>query len=105
MFYSTDAPATRAFVRDRLGVAAHDGREGWLIFDVPEAEVGRLPVERSAHDLSFHCDDVAATVRELEGRGVVFRAPIEDRGYGLVTRFELPGVGPVQLYRPRDDRG
>ena len=104
MFYSTDAAATRAFLRDRLGFPAHDVGDGWLIFDMPEADLGCHPGERPAHDVSFYCDDVAATVKEREARGVVFHGPIEDHGYGLVTHFELPGVGPVQLYQPRYEK-
>lgn len=39
-------------------------------------------------------------MRELESRGVEFTMPVEDHGYGLVTRFEVPGGFDVQLYQP-----
>ena len=42
-----------------------------------------------------------ATVAELERKGVEFVAPIEDEGYGVVTRFKLPGAGEMGLYEPR----
>ena len=30
-----------------------------------------------------------------------FTGPVEDRGYGLVTFFRVPGGFDVQLYQPR----
>lgn len=47
------------------------------------------------------CHDVHGTVAELEGRGVEFVTPIEDEGYGLVTRLKVPGAGLLGLYEPR----
>jgi hypothetical protein len=34
-------------------------------------------------------------------KGVEFTQPIEDRGYGLVTFFKVPGGFTVQLYQPK----
>jgi catechol 2,3-dioxygenase-like lactoylglutathione lyase family enzyme len=107
MFYTSEAQALRAFLRDKLGLPASDVGEGWLIFDLPEADLGCHPADpqRGApsgrHDVSFYCDDVEKTVAELTARGVKFTRPIEDRGYGLVTFFEAPGGFEVQLYQPR----
>jgi len=101
MFYSTDAEATRAFLRDKLQFAHSDVGDGWLIFDPPEADLGVHPGDKPMHDMSFYTKDVAATVAELKERGVAFTQEIQDCGYGLVTYFEMPGVGPVQLYQPK----
>ena len=38
MFYSSDAEGLREFLRDKLGFKATDVGDGWLIFDLPEAE-------------------------------------------------------------------
>ena len=43
MFYSSKADALRAFLRDTLGFRGTDVGEGWLIFDVPEADMGVHP--------------------------------------------------------------
>ncbi len=51
-------------------------------------------------ELSFWCDDLEATVATLKAKGVTFTAEVEDHGYGLVTFFEIPGAGTVQLYQP-----
>ena len=52
-------------------------------------------------DISFYCDDIQQTVDELTKKGVKFKGKIEDRGYGLVTYFQVPGDFYIQLYQPR----
>lgn len=106
MFYSSEADELRAFLRDKLGFSGTDVGEGWLIFDAPEADLGVHPTEiggapSGTADISFYCDDIEGTVRELQSRGVEFLAPIEDHGYGFVTYFRVPGGFKVQLYQPR----
>ena len=106
MFYSSNADELRAFLRDKLGLSGSDVGGGWLIFDPPEADLGVHPTDSGSPasgtaDLSFYCDDIAATVRDLEARGVEFTTAIEDHGYGLVTFFRVPGNFEVQLYQPK----
>ena len=106
MFYSSSAAELRAFFRDKLGFQGTDVGEGWLIFDLLEADLGVHPTDSGSvpsgtADISFYCDDVASTVRELQGRGVEFTQPIEDHRYGLVTYFMAPGNLRIQLYQPR----
>ena len=106
MFYSSKAAELRAFLRDKLGLKGVDVGEGWLIFDAPEADLGVHPTEdgeppSGTADISFYCDDIEATVRELEAKGVEFTGPVEDHGYGLVTHFMVPGDFEVQLYQPK----
>ena len=110
MFYSSEPEALRAFLRDKLGLSGFDVGDGWLIFDVPEADLGCHPADADgapsgAHDISFYCDDIEGTVLNLKKRGVEFTMPIEDHGYGLVTRFAVPGGFDVQLYQPRYRKG
>ena len=105
MFYSSEADALRAFIRDKLGFSATDIGGGWLIFDVPEADMGCHPTEgdeppSGTMDISFYCDDIHTTVAELRGRGVEFVDEVENHGYGLVTHFRVPGNFKVQLYQP-----
>jgi catechol 2,3-dioxygenase-like lactoylglutathione lyase family enzyme len=111
MFYSSEPEALRAFLRDKLGFRGHDVGGGWLIFDLPEADMGCHPAEKEqgttagTHDISFYCDDVEKTVAELKARGVEFTEPITDRGFGLATHFKMPGNCAVQLYQPRYTKG
>ncbi len=100
MFYSPAADELRAFIRDKLGFAYRDVGEGWLIFDLPAAELGCHPGEGAAHEISLTCDDIHATVAELRQRGVEFTKEVEDVRYGLSTKIKLPGGGEVELYQP-----
>lgn len=107
MFYTSQPDDLRSFLRDKLGLAAHDVGGGWLIFDLPEADMGCHPADAEngapsgRHDVSFYCDDIEKTVAELKGKGVEFTDPVEDHGYGLVTHFKVPGGFAIQLYQPR----
>jgi catechol 2,3-dioxygenase-like lactoylglutathione lyase family enzyme len=111
MFYSSEPEALRAFLRDKLRFPCTDVGEGWLIFDMPEADMGCHPADPAhgapsgTHDISFYCDDIEKTVAELKARGVVFTGPVHDQGYGLVTHFKMPGDLEVQLYQPRYSKG
>ena len=106
MFYSTQPEALRAFLRDKLGLAAHDIGEGWLIFDLPEADMGVHPTDAphsapsGTHAISFYCNDIHKTVAELTAKGVEFTDPIANHGFGLVTHFKVPGNFAIQLYQP-----
>ncbi|MDP4263375.1 MAG: extradiol dioxygenase [Bacteroidota bacterium] len=108
MFYSSDAAGLRVFLRDKLGLKAADVGNGWLIFDLPEADMGCHPSDESGegarsgtHAISFYCDDIHQTVEELKAKGVKFKGKIEDRKYGFVTEFYMPGDFSVQLYQPK----
>ncbi len=110
MFYSSDAAGLRTFLRDKLEFKATDVGDGWLIFDLPEADLGCHPADEKhgapsgTPDISFYCDDIKQTVNDLKSKGVVFKGEIEDHGYGLVTFFQVPGDFWIQLYEPRYDK-
>ena len=106
LFYTSDAEATRAFIRDTLGLRWADAHDGWLLFEAPEADLGCHPEmaedgsPAGTHAVSFYCDDIETSVAELRARGVEFLDEIEDRGYGLAIHFEMPGGVQVELYQP-----
>ena len=107
MFYTSEPEALRAFFRDKLGFKGTDVGDGWLIFDLPEADLGCHPADpeegapSGTPNISFYCDDIEKTVAELKARGVEFIGPVADHGYGLVTFFKVPGGFAIQLYQPR----
>ena len=113
MFYTSQPEALRAFLRDRLGLPHTDIGDGWLIFDLPEADMACHPADdgeghgksSGTHDISFYCDDIEKTVEELQGRGVEFTGGIEDVGYARATFFKMPGDLSVQLYQPHYTKG
>jgi hypothetical protein len=106
MFYSSDAQGLRDILRDKLGFAATDVGEGWLIFDLPEADMGVHPTDdpgsppSGTPHLSFYCDDIEKTVQTLKAKGVEFVDEVQNHGYGLVTFFKMPGDFTAQLYQP-----
>ena len=107
MFYSSQPETLRAFLRDKLGFTSFtDVGGGWLIFDLPEADMGCHPADTpdgepsGTQSISFYCDDIRQTVAELRARGVEFVDEVADFGYGLVTHFKMPGGVEVQLYQP-----
>jgi predicted enzyme related to lactoylglutathione lyase len=79
----------------------------WLIFNLPEADMGCHPADpkdgapSGTHDISFYCDDIQKTVAEMKAKGVEFTEPVADHGYGFVTHFKVPGGFAVQLYQPK----
>ena len=109
MLYSSKAEELRTFLRDKIGFKANDIGEGWLIFDIPEADMGVHPSDKTGkegapsgtHDISFYCDNIEETVKELKSKGVEFKGEIEDHGYGFVTFFKVPGDFYLQLYQPK----
>ena len=107
MFYSSEPEALRAFFRDKLGLPATDVGGGWLIFDMPEADLGCHPSETpdgrpsGTPSISFYCDDVESTMRALKERGVEFTQEPQDYGYGWVTYMKVPGDFVIQLYQPK----
>ena len=101
IIFSPDAEGVRDFFRDVLGFPSVDAGGGWLIFALPPAELGVHPGEAYQHELYLMCDDIEATVKELEGKGVRFTKPIEDQRFGRLAALELPGGGELALYQPK----
>jgi catechol 2,3-dioxygenase-like lactoylglutathione lyase family enzyme len=114
LIYSDDPEATRSFLRDVLGwpyVEHPESEPGWLIFKTGPSEMGVHPTSGTYegqdysypqhHSISLMCDDIRATVAELEAKGATFSGGVEDYGFGLGTNLELPGAGTVLLYEPR----
>ena len=112
MFYSSQAKELREFLRDKLGFKATDIGHGWLIFDFAEGDIGVHPSDETGqegepsgtHNISFFCDNIEETVKELKSKGVEFKGEIEDHGYGLVTFFKVPGDFFLQLYQPKYEK-
>ncbi len=107
LFYTPEAEALRAVLRDVFRLEHVDAGDGWLIFKLPPAELGVHPAEGPTwesgvrHQISFMCDDIHATIRELRAKGIDVRGEPEDEGYGITTMLVLPGGVEVMLYEPR----
>src|SRR5690242_14662670 len=101
ILYSTDAEADRAFLRDVLGFPHVDAGHDWLIFKLPPAEVAVHPADAEPrHELYLMCDDLAATMADLAGRGVEVAAVSAER-WGSLAVIRLPSGAELGLYEPR----
>ena len=104
IIYSASPDADRAFLRDVLELPSVDVGGGWLIFGLPPAEVAVHPSdENDVHEFYLMCDDVEAFVAEMKKRGIAC-GPVQDPGWGLLTRVTLPGGGKLGVYQPRHAR-
>jgi hypothetical protein len=102
MLYSRDATATRAFIRDALGLPSVDAGEGWLIFALPPAELGVHPsADETGPEFYLMCNAIEATIARLEQQGARRLQPTTDAGWGLVSTIEIPGGIALGIYEPR----
>ena len=67
----------------------------------PSDDSGREGAPSGTHHISFYCDNIEETVKELKTKGVGFKGEIEDLGWGLVTSMKVPGDFFIQLYQPQ----
>jgi catechol 2,3-dioxygenase-like lactoylglutathione lyase family enzyme len=110
LLYSRDAEVDRAFLRDVFELRGVDAGNGWLILALPPTEIAVHPgsgdsVQHHAdHDLLgaviyFMCDDLPATMTELEKKGVEC-TEVRTAEWGIATSISLPSGGAIGLYQP-----
>lgn len=107
MFFSSEPEALREFFRDKLGFTAHDIGHGWLIFDLPEADLGVHPTSKELVEspsgtpaIMFYCDDLKQTMTELGDKGVQFVGDVEEQPWGQIASFKAPGDFEIKLFQP-----
>jgi catechol 2,3-dioxygenase-like lactoylglutathione lyase family enzyme len=113
LIYADDPEAARAFFRDVFQLPGVDTGGGWLIFRTGPSELGVHPSSwehegtvgstDQHYDLSFICDDLAATVAELAERGAEFDGQTTEEPWGTTIRVKVPGAPNVLLYQPKYD--
>jgi hypothetical protein len=102
ILYSSDADADRAFLAQLLGTPSADAGGGWMILQLPPGEVAVHPAGSSGEtELYLVCDDVEATVADLQTRGIPVDGGISEERWGRLTSIPLPGGGRVGLYEAR----
>lgn len=103
LLYSPEAEALRSLLVAAFGLGhVDDGFDGgWPIFRLPPAELAVHPGDNPGHEISLMCDDLAATMGELEAGGVEFRGEPKDETWGVAIPMVLPGGVEVLLYEPR----
>lgn len=105
IMFSPDAERLRDFLRDVLELPSVDAGGGWPIFALPPAELAAHPTEGSgSHELYLMCDDLRATMADLEAKGVTFSRPVSEERFGSLTAIALPDGAELCLYEPRHPR-
>jgi catechol 2,3-dioxygenase-like lactoylglutathione lyase family enzyme len=101
VIYTKNAEADRAFFRDVLGFRSVDAGHGWLIFEMPAAEVAFHPHgQNNVHAMYLMSDNLKTQMAVLENKGVRFREIAEEQ-WGRRTVMLLPGGGEIGLYEPK----
>jgi predicted enzyme related to lactoylglutathione lyase len=100
--FSQEAEKTRAFFAGVLGLSSVDAGGGWLIFALPPAELAVHPAEGDGrHQLYLMCDDINATLAELQGKGAEVAKEVSDEGWGLLASVRMPDGAEFPIYEPR----
>ena len=107
LLYTSEPEGVRAILRDAFGFKHVDAGGGWLIFALPPAELGVHPAEGPTYDsgvrhqLTFMCDDLHTTIRDLRSKGVEVQGEPQKESFGVTVILRLPGGVEVMLYEPR----
>ncbi|RJQ88225.1 VOC family protein [Amycolatopsis panacis] len=104
IIYSRDPDADRAFLRDVLGFGHVDAGDGWLIFELPPAEVAVHPADAPAQELYLMCSDLDGTLTELAAKGAAIDGDVQYARWGTIARIRLPSGTTVPLYEPKHPR-
>ncbi len=101
VIFSTDPEADRALMAKLTTGKRVDAGEGWMIYELPPAEIAIHPSGGSTHhELHFMCEDIKATRQQLADMGIDSAEP-KDMGYGIVSEFTMPGGSVTGFYQPR----
>ena len=104
MVFTRDEKADRAFLRDVLELPCVDSGGGWLIFKLPQTELGVHGHEQNdLHQLYLICDDLDATIARLAEKGVTCSEPMT-ASWGRATSVPLPGGGKIGVYEAHHAR-
>jgi catechol 2,3-dioxygenase-like lactoylglutathione lyase family enzyme len=100
--FSPAAEKVRAFVADVLGMASVDAGGGWPIFALPPAELAVHPADgETRHELYLMCDDIEATLAELQAKGAEVAREVSDQGWGLLAALRLPDGSELPIYQAK----
>jgi len=101
VIFSSEPEADRVLMAKLMGRHAVDAGEGWMIYEMPPAEVAvHPPYGEATCELHMMCDDIDRTIQQLSDLGLTYKQ-VEDMGYGLVSSFQLPGGTVIGFYQPR----
>jgi hypothetical protein len=99
--YNKQAEKLRRFFRDVLAFPFVDAGHDWLIFAMPPSELGIHPTrDEGSHELYLMCDNIAATLAELQAKGVEQAEPVSEQAWGRLASIKIPGGDVLRIYEP-----
>ena len=107
LLYTSEPEKLRAMFRDVFKWHHVDVGDGWLIFRTPPGELGVHPAEGPTYDagmrhqITFMCDDIHTTIKDLRANGVTVQGDVKDLGWSMTVMLGLPGGVEVMLYQPK----
>ena len=99
--FSPEAAKVGGLFADVLGLSSVDAGGGWPIFALPPAELAVHPDGGSRQQLYLMCDDIRATLAELESKSVEVTQQVADQGWGLLAAIRMPDGSELPIYQPR----
>lgn len=100
--FSPEAERVREFLAGVLGLESVDAGEGWPIYALPPAELAVHPSGgETGQRLYLMCDDIRATLTELEAGGAEVCAEVTSQRWGLASAIRLPDGSELPVYEPR----
>jgi hypothetical protein len=105
IIYSTNPEADKAFFKDVLKLSNVDVGRGWLIFGLPPSELAVHPAAEnvSPQELFLMCENITSFVEEMNKHNITC-SELQDEGWGILTKLQLPGGGSLGVYQPRHER-
>jgi hypothetical protein len=102
IIYNQQADKLRVFFRDVLAFPFVDAGHDWLIFALPPSELAIHPArQEGSHELYLMCDDLDATLAQLQAKGVEIEGEISEQSWGRLAAIKIPGGDILRLYEPR----
>jgi catechol 2,3-dioxygenase-like lactoylglutathione lyase family enzyme len=106
--FTSDLELSKKFYRDGLGLTVGTDTPFWVDFAGDGAGLALLamsPGQKREVELCFEAENVAASVKALRGRGIVFLDEVRKLAFGSVIHFRDPEGNLFSLLQPSPDIG
>lgn len=105
MLMVKDIPATVKFYSEGLGLKVITSSSGWAELDANGTTLALHGASENGQSgsspiLSFHVDDVYATIATLEEKGATLEGNVREPSFGKVAAMRAPDGSIISLLQP-----
>ena len=105
MLMVKDIPATVKFYSEGLGLKVITSSPGWAELDADGTTLALHGASENGQSgsspiLSFHVDDVYATIAKLEEKGATLEGNVREPSFGKVAAMRTPDGSILSLLQP-----